>query len=531
MQLIENVTNVNLTLASPLATIDTAGVIGWRLDEAQGRVLILTSSIKLVMFLFYSIVMGPGGQYKGLLSFDFTFKIMKEQLNTATLSTVDNAQHGKLLAFGPSSHEDTEAVCDATYIFTEFLYSLVMGIRARQLPEQWSIALKESVYREYGALVDAHPLAIPAVRTGDIALGQPRVKVHRGLSDLAPAIAAGLHKVLNTDVHSDCWAHTWRAIMPYVKSKMTEAQFNDLYTQLAFFNVVPPHFKDLLFVMNAHEEDAGDEVMVNLSARKQVASWGALYRMFDEEWRKRIDPALVDYLFQHHMLNLWSNAWNEPGEPTTTNAHERMHEFLKAAEHYDTVEGIGTVIHQSLTVGTRLSQWADPFQVVPAVTAHYWKEAQKLVGKGYFNLGFKVTLDGVQCFVFPSTELLKPVASGGLLPDNAKTTAQVTAFLSTWAKEYVVLECPMSALDSHDVIPTHLQLSSSIIRSHRYIQLVKKGNKYEKVTDEKVPKDVQQWDLSTLLDMMFSFWLLKPMPETDPGTNLRADRLREAGIL
>jgi len=29
---------------------------------------------------------------KGLLSFDFTFKIMKEQLNTATISTVDNAQ-------------------------------------------------------------------------------------------------------------------------------------------------------------------------------------------------------------------------------------------------------------------------------------------------------------------------------------------------------------------------------------------------------------------------------------------------------
>jgi len=51
MQLIENVANVNLTLASPVATMDTAGVIGFRLDEATGRVLILTSSIKLVMFL------------------------------------------------------------------------------------------------------------------------------------------------------------------------------------------------------------------------------------------------------------------------------------------------------------------------------------------------------------------------------------------------------------------------------------------------------------------------------------------------
>jgi hypothetical protein len=40
--------------------------------------------------------------------------------------------------------------------------------------------------------------------------------------------------------------------------------------------------------MNAHDEDAGDEVMVNLSARKQVASWGALYRMFDEDLRRRL---------------------------------------------------------------------------------------------------------------------------------------------------------------------------------------------------------------------------------------------------
>ena len=87
-------------------------------------------------------------------------------------------------------------------------------------------------------------------------------------------------------------------------------------------------------------------------------------------------------------------------------------------------------------MGTRLSQWADPFQVVPAVTAHYWKEAQKLVGKGYFNLGFKLTIKGVEHFVFPSTELLKPKESGGFLPDDAKTTAQITAFLTTWAKEY-----------------------------------------------------------------------------------------------
>ena len=63
-------------------------------------------------------------------------------------------------------------------------------------------------------------------------------------------------------------------------------------------------------------------------------------------------------------------------------------------------------------------------------------------------------------------------------------------------------------------------MSTSLIR---YIQLVKKGNKYEKVTDE---NDDQQWDLTTLLDMMFSFWMLTPISDTDP----RAERLREAGI-
>ena len=108
----------------------------------------------------------------------------------------------------------------------------------------------------------------------------------------------------------------------------------------------------------------------------------------------------------------------------------------------------------------------------------------------------KLTIKGVEHFVFPSTELLKPKESGGFLPDDAKTPAQIIAFISTWAKEYALLEgllhkpCPL----------THL--NTSLIR---YIQLVKKGNKYEKVTDE---NNVQQWDLTTLLDMMFSFWML-----------------------
>ena len=76
----------------------------------------------------------------------------------------------------------------------------------------------------------------------------------------------------------------------------------------------------------------------------------------------------------------------------------------------------------------------------------------------------KLTIKGVEHFVFPSTELLKPKErSGGFLPDDAKTPTQITAFLTTWAKEYALLDlerllntlCPLNHLNTlpHQVHP------------------------------------------------------------------------------
>jgi hypothetical protein len=78
---------------------------------------------------------------------------------------------------------------------------------------------------------------------------------------------------------------------------------------------------------------------------------------------------------------------------------------------------------------------AQPHLLAPLVFSHFVLSAVKL------------TIKGVEHFVFPSTELLKPKErSGGFLPDDAKTPTQITAFLTTWAKEYALLERLLNTL-------------------------------------------------------------------------------------
>ena len=463
--------HVNVTLRSSEATVDTAGVIGFKLVEEDGRVLILTSTIKLTMHMFENLCMG-----NSIMSLDHTFKIMKEQMEMVTLGTVDNGRHGKTLAFGPSSHTDTAAVSDACELFASFFRVLISGIRNRALPDVWSETVKQATYLKYGAIVDANPQVVEC-------------RPQRGLSDLAPAILNGMLETLKTEKHIDCYAHTWRAISAHLKPQLDEKTMTDLIEVLAFFNAVPPMFCDLLFYCDPALGGEGDDLLFycDKASRARCAKNGALYELFEREWRKRIGDEAVDYLMKYHMLNMWSHAWNEPGMPTTTNAHERLHSTIKSEQFYNTVEGVATVVAQSVVVGCRLSNWSDPFVTVPQAEAQTWKDAQKLVKNGYFNLKFKMTIGGKDSFVFPSCRLLEPKSKGGHMPDDADTTAKKIAALNTWGKEYM--------------------------------QLIKKKNKYEKLHDG-------SWDLDVLLDMMFSFWVLHPIEATDP----RSRMLLEAGI-
>ena len=97
---------INTLLAKPDATLNTTGVIGYFLEPDEKRVLVLFSSIKLGMQALLEMLDGYG---EGLLLADLTYKICKEKTPMLVYSVVDIQQHGHVVAFGPSSHEDKAA--------------------------------------------------------------------------------------------------------------------------------------------------------------------------------------------------------------------------------------------------------------------------------------------------------------------------------------------------------------------------------------------------------------------------------------
>jgi hypothetical protein len=74
---IENMLSIDRMLASPDATLDTSGVIGYRIDVGNGRFTALVSSIKMAMFGAEQQV---AGYSDGCLLKDDTFKTSKELL-------------------------------------------------------------------------------------------------------------------------------------------------------------------------------------------------------------------------------------------------------------------------------------------------------------------------------------------------------------------------------------------------------------------------------------------------------------------
>ena len=71
--LIHDRADINIVLASPDATFDTTGVIGFELDgtdPADPRVLILFTSVKMAMFAFESTI---DGYSNGKLLADYTY--------------------------------------------------------------------------------------------------------------------------------------------------------------------------------------------------------------------------------------------------------------------------------------------------------------------------------------------------------------------------------------------------------------------------------------------------------------------------
>lgn len=444
---------IDVALAKPEATIDTTGAIGWFLDPDRGRVASLFSSVKMGMIAFEEQEAGYSG---GLLMHDYTYKILQERLVLATFGTASVAQVGKLIAFGPSSHEDREASETLARFVKAFVDKLVAGIRNRSLPDEWSESLKLSIYAAYTHIVCE--AAVPAL-----------VPKHCG-TDLAKALPIGMMAAIDSITDPlDCSVHTWRSVMQQAKSKLddaSQARLDELYLDWCFLADVPPRMTDLLFY------EACDGTITD----------GALYTMFYKKWGDAYgEDALVSYLREYHMYNKWARGWSAAGTPNNTNTLERMHETLKGQDMFDHAEGMGTVLGAAPLIGHRFSRNLKPLELVPTPDAKSWKKAQDLFGKGYFNLAVKTKIDGAECIILPSTEVIK------LLPEALTTVHDQLIHMRTWIVEFR--------------------------------DLYKKPKTYTKLTDG-------SWDFNVTVDMLYSFWVLSKITDAHPRHLL----LKEAGI-
>ena len=476
--LIHDRAHINVVLASPDATFDTTGVIGFELDgtdPADPRVLILFTSVKMAMFAFESTI---DGYSDGKLLADYTYKVLKELLKMLVFSTVDIQQHGKPCAFGPASHEDATMVSLATRLLKDFIDILVKGIHTRALPQQWSAELKESLYDTYGAKVDAA-----------FARGVREYAPGATGSDLAPALPNGMHFELpSVHTHFDCWVHTWRAVMNN-KGKLqdsTQDNIDDIYTDLTMLASLPSDFSFVLGrgtrsgVYSDEDEDEVEQWVRKTPISGMSAGYGPAINFFIQKWTKAGEGEFVEYLKKYHLWHTWSRAWGNPGDPNSTNTHERFNLLLKGHTFFDTVEGVGTIVQQAPVIGARLSMHFEPMAIAPAIKAQTWQKAQKLVEQGYYNLAFFLNkAEGI--IGIPSTELIKKI------PPELTTVNEQLGHLTTWCKEFKKMYNQKERFDYGDT---------------------------------------KRWDFDQLMDMLYSFWIITPINDTHP----RREVLAEIGI-
>ena len=81
-------------------------------------------------------------------------------------------------------------------------------------------------------------------------------------------------------------------------------------------------------------------------------------------------------LHDHHLYYRTSQAWSPIGQPTDTNSLETYNRTYKPPEMFDSVEGIGTTLEKSLTVGYLMSRDAAAFVDLPTNTPETWKKGR-----------------------------------------------------------------------------------------------------------------------------------------------------------
>jgi hypothetical protein len=135
-----------------------------------------------------------------------------------------------------------------------------------------------------------------------------------------------------------------------------------------------------------------------------------LITVFKDAWSD--EPELITYLEHNVLGRKFSKRDSEPGKPGNTNTLERFNLEFKGANYFSSTEALATCLVRTLTIGIRISRDSRPWAMRPPIPGKDWVSAQKLVSKGWQNLGYKFTLSGKETLIFPSEKLIDGMPTG-----------------------------------------------------------------------------------------------------------------------
>ena len=95
-----------------------------------------------------------------------------------------------------------------------------------------------------------------------------------------------------------------------------------------------------------------------------------MIRLVKNKWTAKGQTNIVSYLQAHVFIHKFSRCDDAPGKPMTTNTHERMNLALKDENHFNSVEGMCTVLKRSLIVGYRFGRDTPDLALAPIGDAH-----------------------------------------------------------------------------------------------------------------------------------------------------------------
>ena len=305
---------MEVVLASPTATVDTAGIIGSIILPDEGRLLILYSTVKMMMFVWLVTIHGYG---KGVFAMDATYKIFKEGLSMITCNVADVACIGKLNAFGPTSHEDTRAYHDASNMVYDFVTVLVDGIRNCTLPEMWSHALRTQVYDAYSVAVLNAPAEKLALRMG------------ASISDCDDAIRNGMMtSKLQPEMHKNDYPHITRGVHKNLNKLKNSSD-----------DAVEELFTDLAFLHECYDIDLLEHQKIMFRAKLYAKGEGIF----------------LAYLEKEYLSRNFSRCHGVAGDRTDDCSLEQTHRWMKSEEGFANVGGAHTVMDHAPTYCYRVS--------------------------------------------------------------------------------------------------------------------------------------------------------------------------------